>query len=169
LKFFGKTPISGNQTVYLRSSKGLQICCALLFQWYSKPTKMKSIQLLALFFLIACGTEPSSDGISLNNGKKWTVNAEMKPHIEEANAILTQYMAGDETDYQALAQRLADQNTKLIKSCTMKGESHDELHKWLHPHMELIEQLAGADDLAAANPIIAQLESSFSTYHTYFE
>ena len=51
----------------------------------------------------------------------------------------------------------------------MKGESHEELHKWLHPHMQLIEELAQAKDSDEADPIIRDLEDSFNTYDSYFQ
>jgi hypothetical protein len=37
----------------------------------------------------------------------------------------------------------------------MDGKSHDELHKWLHPHMALIESLQEAENDDAANKIIS--------------
>lgn len=50
----------------------------------------------------------------------------------------------------------------------MKGKSHDELHKWLHPHMTLVAELKSAENPAAAEGIISDLKSSFETYHAYF-
>lgn len=105
----------------------------------------------------------------MNNGDKWKVNAEMTPHIEMGSQILSDYLAIGDNNYKSLAESLKNQNDKLIKSCNMKGESHDELHKWLHPHMNLIAELAEAPDAKAAEAIIAQLEQSFKTYHTYFK
>lgn len=107
--------------------------------------------------------------IQLNNGKKWQVNAEMKPFIEESQQILVEYVITASTDYKTLAMQLKEKNAALIKSCTMQGKSHDELHKWLHPHMELIESLSKAENADAANTIVAQLIKSFETYSTYFE
>jgi hypothetical protein len=80
-----------------------------------------------------------SQTIELNNGEKWKVNAEMIPHILEGEEILAKY---DNTDYKTLAKQLKEKNSGLIKSCTIEGKSHDELHKWLHPHIELITTLS---------------------------
>lgn len=112
-------------------------------------------------------SEPAS--ISLNDGEKWSVNEEMKPFILEAEVILNQYTEGNSSDYTTLAAQLKEKNAGLIKSCTMKGESHDELHKWLHPHMELIESLGNSDSEEEANTIIESLQRSFETYHQYFK
>lgn len=57
----------------------------------------------------------------------------------------------------------------LIGSCTMQGESHDELHKWLHPHIALIKKLEDAKDPKVAEVIVGQIEQSFQTYQNYFE
>lgn len=130
----------------------------------------KLILLLASFWLLAaCHSHQSGGSLHLNNGEKWEVNAEMKPAIEAGNKILSEYLAQQGIDYKKLAEDLKNQNDKLIKSCTMKGESHDVLHQWLHPHMKLVEQLADAEDAQKAATIVAQLEQSFNTYQQYFK
>ena len=107
--------------------------------------------------------------IDLNDGAKWAVNAEMKPFILESESILNTYVANESTDYKTLANELTDKNSGLIKSCTMDGKSHDELHKWLHPHMALIESLQDADNDDAAAKIINELKSSFELYNQHFQ
>lgn len=107
--------------------------------------------------------------IELNDGVKWTVNAEMKPYILESESMLNTYVANASTDYKTLAKELTDKNSGLIESCTMDGKSHDELHKWLHPHMALIESLQDADNADAADKIINELKSSFELYNQHFQ
>jgi hypothetical protein len=107
--------------------------------------------------------------IRLNNGEKWLVNEEMKPFILEAENILKEYISKKSTDYKALAEQLKKKNSGLIKSCTMKGESHDELHNWLHPHIDLIKALSEATSDEDAASIVSELENSFKTYHNYFQ
>lgn len=110
-----------------------------------------------------------SESIQLNNGEKWAVNEEMKPFILEAENILNEYLTSNSSDYKTLAEQLKEKNSGLIKSCTMKGESHDELHKWLHPHMELIEKLVECSNNDESVKIIEQLNASFKTYNQYFQ
>lgn len=50
----------------------------------------------------------------------------------------------------------------------MKGTSHDELHKWLHPHLELTKELGEIKDAAKAKTIISELQGSYRNYHEYF-
>lgn len=109
------------------------------------------------------------DKIRLNNGEKWLVNDEMKPYVYEAEKVLSEYNESNSTEYKELAVVLKEKNTAVIKSCTMQGESHDELHKWLHPHMELVDKLEKADNVEEANETITQLNESFETYNQYFQ
>lgn len=106
--------------------------------------------------------------IALNNGEKWAVNDEMKPFIESGENYLNDYVAEGKEDNGELADQLKEENDELIKSCTMTGKSHDELHKWLHPHLELVKALKDADNKEDAEKIVGELKESFNTYHQYF-
>lgn len=154
-----------------------------------KTLKFGALTLVLSMFIMGCDNTPSekikdqtgtaihkehqhdeeNEEINLNNGQKWMVNKEMKPFILESETVLNKYNNVESNDYKTLAAQLKDKNSGLIKSCTMKGESHDELHKWLHPHMELIEELENAQDPEEAAVIISELEKSFETYHNYFQ
>ncbi|RUA34282.1 MAG: hypothetical protein DSY77_05875 [Bacteroidetes bacterium] len=105
-------------------------------------------------------------GIELNDGQKWEVNQEMKPPLERSEIALDKY---DGKEYEILAEQLKANNDELVKSCTMKGKSHDELHKWLHPHMKLTTALLEAQNEKEADQIIQKLKTSFDTYHQYFQ
>lgn len=132
-----------------------------------KIRTITAILLMALFAMSCNNSANQQDiAIELNDGQKWKVNAEMTPHILGGEKILNEY---DNSDYKALAKQLKDKNNTLIKSCTMNGASHDELHKWLHPHMGLVKALGKAKDEEKANSIIEQLKKSFITFNTYFE
>lgn len=104
--------------------------------------------------------------IELNNGEKWKVNAEMVPFVQDGEKLLTDF---DDKDYVRMAAQLKEKNNDLIKSCTMDGKSHDELHKWLHPHLELVEKLGSAENEHEADEVLDKLKASFQTYHTYFQ
>ncbi len=113
--------------------------------------------------------EATNEAIELNQGEKWAVNEEMKPFIKESQNLVKEYNSAGSTDYKTLASQLKTQTTGLIKSCTMKGKSHDELHKWLHPYMEQVENLSKAEDEALAEQHLADIEKSFDIYHAHFE
>jgi|SRR5690606_16952603 len=110
----------------------------------------------------------SPDAIELVNGEKWTVNEEMKPFVMKGEELVNDYIQNNQSDYKVLAVQLKDQNTQLIRSCTMTGKSHDELHKWLHPHLEIVKTLESETDEAKANQIVLSLQKSYQDYHHYF-
>lgn len=107
--------------------------------------------------------------IELNKGDRWLVNDEMKPHVEKGEQALKAYTSSNGSDYKALAQELKSADKALISSCTMEGKSHDELHKWLHPHLTLVSDLESAETEQEANDVIAKLQESYQNYHTYFQ
>lgn len=110
----------------------------------------------------------SAESIELNDGERWVVNEEMKPYVAKTEELLKEY--NSETDsHVELSERLTEQNNELIRSCTMTGKSHDELHKWLHPHMETVQALGEAESQEEAEKIHADLKQSIDTYHTYFQ
>lgn len=144
--------------------------------------------------LFSCGNSPSSDNvdathedhhqlnedsialshntdatIELNAGEKWVINDEMKPNIAQGEAALNDYIASKSTDYKALAAKLKDADNSLISSCTMDGKSHDELHKWLHPHLELVGELDAAQNEKEANSVVQNLKKSYENFWIYFQ
>ena len=108
-------------------------------------------------------------GLELNNGERWEINSEMQPHLLNGEQIVKEYITSKNTDYKALATQLKEQDDKLISSCTMDGKSHDVLHEWLHPHLELVKELSKAETEEKANALVAQLETSYATFHQYFQ
>ena len=112
--------------------------------------------------------ENNNQEIELNDGEKWVVNEEMKPFVVNGADLVGVYIQEGKSDYEELAGQLKEQNNQIIKSCTMKGKSHDELHKWLHPHLELVKELENETDAVKANQIVAQLQDSYRQYHRYF-
>lgn len=102
--------------------------------------------------------DETSEAVELNSGKKWIVNDEMKPFVAKGEGLVTTYLQSSHTNYNELAQQLKEQNNQLIKSCTMKGKSHDELHKWLHPHLELVEALEKSANENEAKGIVLKLQ-----------
>ena len=109
--------------------------------------KLAPILLTGAVIIVVCNNNSQSKDIKLDDSKIWVVNAEMKPHIEDEIALLNQFVAQKDRDYLELSKNLKIMNDSLIKSCTMTGESHDALHKWLFPHMELINQLSLAAEI----------------------
>mgnify|MGYP001169639869 FL=1 len=141
---------------------------SVLFLWSCNNTTEKSTTHQETENQAEHQQDESSESIELNNGEKWLVNEEMKPFVMKGEELVNSYNQDNQTDYKALAQQLIEQNNQLIKSCTMNGKSHDELHKWLHPHLEIVNALEEEKDAAKANEIVLQLQKSYQDYHQYF-
>lgn len=125
--------------------------------------------LTIIIFLFSCGNNSIKGKLELNNGEKWTINAEMMPPIEASEKLISEYATGDKKDYKRLAAQLKDNNQLLISSCTMKGKSHDELHKWLHTYIALVDELENAENENEANQVSKRIEQSFETFNQYFQ
>ncbi len=113
--------------------------------------------------------DDSSEAIELDNGEKWLVNEEMKPFVQKGAELVNAYIEENKSGFKELAGQLQEENNQLIKSCTMDGKSHDELHKWLHPHLELVKELENESDAVKAKEIVKQLQHSYQEYGDYFK
>ena len=51
----------------------------------------------------------------------------------------------------------------------MKGESHDELHKWLIPFIKLRKELSGIKDMNEGAAIVDKLEAEIEIFDIYFK
>ena len=128
------------------------------------------IGLIALAIAYSCCDHNISESSNkLNDGNKWEVNDDMKIHIIQGEDIFQAYVSEDKSDYKALANELKDQNNKLIESCSMTGQSHDELHKWLMPHLELVDKLGNSESNEEAKKHISDLKLSYQQYNLHFK
>lgn len=114
-------------------------------------------------------SQEQAEELRLNGDEKWKVNEEMKPFLKASEELLNTYIASGDQDYKALATALKVENDKLIKSCTMGGEAHDQLHLWLYPHLVWINSLQKTNNPNKAQEIVTELKVSFELYHQYFE
>lgn len=111
----------------------------------------------------------SLENLELNDGEKWKMTQEMMPIVIEAQDALFEFVYENYSEYNYLGERLNNYNYSLINNCNMKGASHDALHHWLVPHMELTDALENAESAEEAERIIERLQDSFRTFHVYFE
>ena len=110
--------------------------------------------------------EESSEQLTLNDGEQWKVNEEMMPYITKSEQMVNDF---EGEDYHALAEDLLELNNKLISSCTMKGASHDQLHKWLHPHIEILKEFKAQNDPNQSAEMLEEIKDSFKVFHQYFK
>lgn len=113
--------------------------------------------------------ENESEIIKLNNGEKWKVNDEMMPSIKSMEKDIKDFSIDEEKDYKSLAEKLQKNINLLTSSCTMTGEAHDELHKWLLPYIDLVKEFSEAKDETEASKQFKNIQISFATFNQYFQ
>ena len=111
------------------------------------------------------GDEP----ISLNNGEKWSVNEEMMIHVQSMEREINSFDPKSENDYKVLAKNIDKNIDLLVSSCTMKGQSHDELHKWLVPFIDLSKEFSESKTEQEFAVNLEKIKVSFVTFNTYFK
>lgn len=111
----------------------------------------------------------TEEPIVLNDGKKWKVDENMLVFIRNMEAGINDFEDNSERDYPRLAKSIDENIVELTSNCTMKGQAHDELHKWLLPFIELSEKFDVATEIEEQEKIYEEFKSSFEVFNTYFE
>ena len=106
-----------------------------------------------------------SETIQLNNGEKWKVDDNMMLHIRNMEKDVVHFDQEKSTNYSLLANKLKTNIDILTSNCTMKGQAHDELHKWLVPYIELVDSFSKEK---SANQF-TEIQNSFKTFNQYFQ
>ncbi|MCA4809781.1 hypothetical protein IF128_08510 [Empedobacter stercoris] len=149
--------------------KTIVVAMSVMLFWSCNTTSEKNAMQSEVQDETAHQHNENSDIIELNNGEKWKVNEEMKPFVSKGEELVNTYIQKNGTDYKLLAEEIKSENSKLIKSCTMQGKSHDELHKWLLPHLEIVKTLEAETDSAKATHAVTNLQQSYQDYHKNFK
>ena len=106
-----------------------------------------------------------SEAIQLNEGKKWKVDDNMMLHIRNMEKDVMNFNSENNKNYPLLANKLKSNIDLLTSNCTMKGEAHDELHKWLVPYIALVDSFSKEK---SANQF-TEIQHSFKTFNQYFQ
>jgi CRISPR/Cas system CSM-associated protein Csm2 small subunit len=109
------------------------------------------------------------DEIVLNNGSKWEANKETTQGVANMLDLIKNNNKENLNDYHELAIKLNDEKNILVKKCTMKGPSHDNLHIFLHPLIEKIDALIIASSLDEAISISKSIRENLELYNTFFK
>ncbi|MFA7273960.1 MAG: hypothetical protein WC044_08825 [Crocinitomicaceae bacterium] len=112
--------------------------------------------------------EDGSEAINLNKGEKWKVDANMLVHIRNMENEIVSFTKVEQKDYKLLSEKLQVNIDLLTSNCTMKGEAHDELHKWLLPYTDLVKELSEAKFETEALKF-KYIQISFKTFNQYFQ
>ena len=107
--------------------------------------------------------------IELNNGDKWKVDSNMITHIRNMENDVISIAKLEQKDYKSLAKKLQSNIDLLTSNCTMEGTAHDELHKWLLPYIDMVNQLSEIKNETEASKQFTNIQHSFTTFNQYFQ
>lgn len=104
--------------------------------------------------------------LMLNNGQKWNANLETHVGVQKMDSIIKAFRIEKSENYGLLAENLSVQTNYIIKNCTMKGESHDQLHHVLLP---MLDQITALTEAVNKENYLDALEASIKTYFEFFK
>ena len=113
--------------------------------------------------------EDESKEISLNSVEKWKVDSNMMIHIRNMENDIYSSSKSEQIDYLSLAKKLQNSIDLLTSDCTMDGQAHDELHRWLMPYIDFVTALSKAKDEKEAEKHFNNIQTSFKTFNQYFQ
>jgi ABC-type Zn2+ transport system substrate-binding protein/surface adhesin len=107
--------------------------------------------------------------LRLNNGIKWEANRETTEGVLKMQTLLQSETTHTIEEYVHLASKLNVVKNEVVKECTMKGASHDNLHLWLYPLIKKIKALSEVNSLEEASKLKQSIEENLKVYATYFQ
>ena len=110
-----------------------------------------------------------SNAIALNNGEKWKVDDKMLVHIRNMENDINSFENASNSDYKELAKKLQSNLDLLTSNCTMQGQAHDELHKWLLPYIDLVNVFSETTNKQELQAQLKKIQASYLTFNQYFQ
>ena len=142
---------------------------------------------IAITLLISCGKQKEENhehsqsekteehqhkeenNLILNSGELWIANMETTQGIDNMIALMSSFSDKESVEaYAKLKINLDKEFGTILKKCTMKGESHDQLHNFLVPMQEMFEGLASSD-LKICKYSYDTLNDHLKEYPKYFK
>lgn len=106
--------------------------------------------------------------ISLDKEAKWKANIETAQGINTMVNLIKENNLITLEDYHQLANKLNNEKNMVIKECSMKGPSHDNLHIFLLPLIEKIDYLLTTTSIEEGSKITASIKDNLNLYQNYF-
>ncbi len=113
--------------------------------------------------------DSSEAPVVLNNGKQWIANPETTVGINNMINIMDSFSEKDNVAaFKKLTQDLQEELDGIFKKCTMDGEGHNQLHNFLIPVKNLLEDM-GSSDLSKCRESYEKLRRHLSDYNKFFK
>lgn len=109
--------------------------------------------------------EESQPKVQLDNGKKWKANPETITGINNMLGLVQDGIDGKK-ELATLHEPLQLEFKTIFEKCTMKGESHDQLHNFLLP---LKDELAKFKEVIINAENLKEMKEYLLTFKNYFE
>jgi hypothetical protein len=119
--------------------------------------------------VIVTEVEPNPHDLILVDDVKGIIDEGMRVSIDSIEMRMEGFGGTDLAAYEALSADLEHHTKSVISSCTMSGQAHDELHKWLLPFIDLRKKLNGITEVAEGEAIADELITELAIFNTYFE
>lgn len=110
-----------------------------------------------------------TNDIQMNDDLKWEANTETNEGVKKMQNTLKSQVTNTLKDYHTLGTQLNDDKNYVVKNCTMKGASHDNLHIWLMPLITKIKALSETKNIEEASKIKHSIEENINRYYKYFQ
>ncbi len=143
--------------------------------------KVYTILLGGLLIITSCSGSEDSDttegveiervdieGLALNNGEKWSANTETIEGVHNMMKLVDNNFESNE-DYQQLASDLGSEKSNIFDKCSMKGEAHDNLHSFLMPLIDKIDQLEESSEVDKSIEITNDIKIHLNEFDYFFE
>ncbi len=138
---------------------------------------MRFLSLLPLgVALLTCGCQTGANhqaagglALELDHGKKWVMPPAMKARMTDIQTAVRALAAAPQPDHAALAEKIQHELGELAANCTMTGQAHDELHRWLMPFLGLSAEYVAAKDPAVQAEKYREIQRSLEVFNRYFK
>lgn len=125
--------------------------------------------LFLITYTFACHEHTGSKLPERNNGKAWLADKstrlgfkKMDEQFHHANSLESL------EDYHKQADQILSIINELLSSCTMTGQGHEELHKYINLLLEEVHIMKG-NDITLAKKAKSDLIEKITKYSLYFE
>ena len=145
------------------------ISSSLIFAACGNQTEEKTVPTETVETETVHDHDHESEAIELNEGQKWIVDDSMMVHIRNMETDVNDFVGTALTDYQTLATSLQENINLLTSNCTMTGKAHDELHKWLLPYIDTVDEFAAQTEVSTYVNLLDEIKISFTTFNQYFQ
>jgi flagellar biosynthesis component FlhA len=113
--------------------------------------------------------QESDEILRLNNGNLWEANTETTEGINNMIILMNSFSEKENKKaYLTLRKGLEKEFGTIIAKCTMTGEAHNQLHKFLIPMKELFEGL-NSSNIENLKANVYKINNHLAKYSKYFQ